>query len=238
MNNKIKKTDTALESASTFVVPDDYDLGIQREDVKMPAILLWQKMSDMVEFEDENVKAGDFVNPVSGEILGKSFEASIIKPFVTVRKFGEVDKESGRKEVKRYSRDGVHWDDGSRISPKEFQWTDDQSHALKSFHYLVLVKGSKMPAIVTFKGASAKFAKTLNANLMYQIPCWRSWFKFFSAVEERAGNKYHIIQSKAQPKKAIDGETANLCLEFYKMGGGVTSTEMEKEFDGESVDFK
>ena len=123
MSNKIQKKDTALTEASTFVIPDDYDLGIQREDVKMPAILLWQKMSDMVEFEDENVKAGDFVNPVSGELLGISFEAAVIKPYVTVRKFdSEPDKETGRKVVSQYSRDGVHWDNtGERIQPAEFQ---------------------------------------------------------------------------------------------------------------------
>ena len=45
---KITKTDTAITEATTFAVPDDYDLGIQSEDVKMPSILLWQKMSDMV----------------------------------------------------------------------------------------------------------------------------------------------------------------------------------------------
>ena len=237
MSNKITKTDTKLTEATTFAIPEDYDLGIQSDDVKTPAILLWQKMSDMVEFEDENVKAGDFVNPVSGEVLGNSFEAVIIKPFVTVRKFGEPDKDTGRASIVQFSRDGIHWDNGERIQPSEFQWKEDKSHALKSFHYLVLVKGSNMPAIVTFKGASAKFAKTLNANLMYQRPCWRSWFKFFSAVEEKGGNKYHIVQSKAQPKNLVDEETANMCMEFYNKGM-VSSPEMEKEFDGDSVDFK
>ena len=51
-------------------VPDDYSMDIDRSDIKIPSILLWQKMSDMAEFEGENVKAGDFVNPVTGDIYG------------------------------------------------------------------------------------------------------------------------------------------------------------------------
>ena len=234
----VKKQET---SVATIEIPEGYNIELSQDDIKTPSILLYQKMSDMIEFEDTGVKAGDFVNPVTGDNLGTSFEASIIKPYVTARIFGEPD-ESGRKTTIRFSRDGRVWDDGSRIQPNEFMWTEDGSHALKSYHYLVLVKGTDTPAMVTFKGASAKFAKTLNANVIYMRPSWRTWFKFVSSVEEKGGNKYHVIQTKAQPKSVIDPKTASLAFSLYQslVSGEATisSSEMEKEeFDGESVEF-
>lgn len=239
MTKVAKKQSNAV---ATFQVPEGYDVGIQREDVKIPSIILWQKISDLPEFEGENVRAGMFVNPVTGDIYDKgTFEGAVIKYYTTARIYGEVDSNTGRKEVKRYSRDGVHWDDGTLIQPREFQFTEDGSHALKSYHYLVLIKGMEMPAMITFKGASAKFAKSLNANLMYMRPAWRCWFKFSSAVEEKNGNKYHIIQAKAQPKSVLDQENASLCFDLYESltESTVSSPEMEKtsDFDGDKVEF-
>ena len=219
-------------------VPDDYSMDIDRSDIKIPSILLWQKMSDMAEFEGENVKAGDFVNPVTGDIYGSNFEGAVIRYYTTARVYGEKG-EDGRKEVVKYSRDGVHWDnDGSIINPSEFRWTDDGSHAVKSYHYLVLPKGSTIPSMLTFKGSSAKFAKALNANLMFIRPSWRSWFKFFSAVEEKNGNKYHVVQAKAQPKMMVDEASASIALELWASTGQsvVSSADMDKNHEAEDFD--
>ena len=207
-------------------VPDDYSMDIDRSDIKIPSILLWQKMSDMAEFEGENVKAGDFVNPVTGDIYGSNFEGAVIRYYTTARVYGEKG-EDGRKEVVKYSRDGVHWDnDGSIINPSEFRWTDDGSHAVKSYHYLVLPKGSTIPSMLTFKGSSAKFAKALNANLMFMRPSWRSWFK------------YHVVQAKAQPKMMGDEASASIALELWASTGQsvVSSADMDKNHEAEDFD--
>ena len=219
--------------ATTFDVPDDYDLGIAREDVKIPSVILWQKISDMAEFEGEDVKAGEFVNPVTVDNYGTSFEGAVIKYFVSARVFGDIDKDTGRKELLKYSREARLCEDGTPIQPSEFQWKDDGSHALKSYHYLVLIKGVDMPALLTFKGASAKFAKSLNANLMYTRPSWRSWFKFTSKVEDGEKGKYYVIQAKAQPKKQLDQNSANACLGYYSSitSDTMTSPEMEKSVE-------
>ena len=245
---KVAKKENAV---STIAIPDDYDVGISREDVKMPAILLWQKMSEMVEFEDASVKAGQFVCPVSGDVLGTSFEGAVIKSFATAKMLGEPD-DSGRRTVERFSSDCISWNDGARIMPNEFAWQGGEPpKALKSFHYLVIAKelfekGFELPAIVTFKGTSAKHAKTLNANLLYAKPAWRSWTKFFSAVEEKNGNRYHIMQSKNQPKRLVSDDVAQMCFDTYVSlkNQTLTSSEMEatpvdkeKDFDGAKVDF-
>jgi len=229
-------------TGGNMVVPEGYEINIAREDVRIPSVLLYQKMSDMAEFEGENVQAGTFVNPVTGEILGESFEAVVINYYATARLYGEKDVKTGRKEVKRFSRDGVHWDDtGDKIAPNEFAWREDGAYAVKSYHYLIQVKDSSIPSMITFKGASAKYAKGLNANLMWMKPSWKSYFKFSSASEEKNGNKYHVINAKAQPREFTDEDTYNGCTELWKSmkNQTIVSPEMEKEneFDGDAVKF-
>ena len=75
-------------------------------------------------------------------------------------------------------------------------------------------------------------------------PSLRSWFKFFSAQVEKNGNKYHVIQAKAQPKSMIDEDSAKLALDLWTSTnqGVVSSPDMDKdhgaeEFDGDKVDY-
>ena len=62
VKNGLNKNDVVI------TIPDDYSMEIDKSDIKIPSILLYQKMSDMPEFEGENVKAGMFVNPVTGSV--------------------------------------------------------------------------------------------------------------------------------------------------------------------------
>ena len=198
-------------------IPQDYDMGFDTDDVKVPQILVWQKMSDMPEFEGTGVKAGDLVNPVTGEILGTSVECAVIRCFITARKYGEKDPLTGRKTIVKYSKDGVHWDeDGARIHPQEFKWNAEGDYAMKAYHYVVLPKDSIMPCVLVFRGASAKHAKGLNANLMYIKPSWRTWFKISTVMEETNGNKYFVLKSQPQPKKPLSAEEAEMCYGFYQ----------------------
>ena len=224
----ITKKETSIANIN-FDLPDDYSIDINRDDVKMPHVVLWQKMTDMVEFEDENVKAGDFVNPISRTNYGTSFDALIVKYYTTARIWGT--NADGDPEVKKYSPDGLHWSDGSVIDPSEYAWTDDGSHAYKSYHYLVLVQNEKLPAIVTFKGASAKYAKSLNANLLHCKPSWRTYFKFTSAQQESKGNKYFVIQSQPNSDIVLNQDEANSCLDLWKSIQGKTIVNTESVTD-------
>ena len=222
---EIEKTETKIATVN-FDLPDDYSVDIAREDVKVPNVVLWQKMTDMLEFEDAGVKAGEFVNPVSVTNYGTSFDALVVKYYTTARVWG-TDAE-GQSEVVKFSPDGMHWSDGTAIDPSEFKWTDDGSHALKSYHYLVVVKGETLPAVVTFKGASAKFAKGFNANLLHCKPSWKQYFTFNSAQAETGGNKYHVIQCKPNTSIQLTQEEANFCLDLWKSVQGKTIGSAEK----------
>ena len=90
VKNGVNKNDVVM------TIPDDYSMEIDRSDIKIPSILLWQKMSDMPEFEGENVRAGMFVNPVTGDIYDGAFEGAIIRYYTTARIWGAKDKD-GRK---------------------------------------------------------------------------------------------------------------------------------------------
>lgn len=219
-----------VKQEQEVAVPENYEAPeMSREDIAIPSVVLWQKMTDIPEFEGENIKPGTFVNPVTGEIYGDSFEAAVISYHVTARIWGDVDKSTGRKPIARFSSDGVHWDDnGDIINGSEFAWREDGKNAVKSYHYLVVVKGTDMPAMVTFKGASAKNAKKLNSNLYFMRPSWKTWFHFSSKQEETNGNRYHVLTSKPQPKKLLNEEDAAFCADIYASvkGARISSYEM------------
>jgi len=221
----IEKTETKIATVN-FDLPDDYSIDINSDDVKIPNVVLWQKMTDMLEFEDAGVKAGEFVNPVTITNYGNSFDALVVKYYTTARIWG-TDSE-GQREVVKYSPDGMYWFDGTTIDPSEYKWTEDGSHALKSYHYLVIVKGEKLPAVVTFKGASAKFAKGFNANLLHCKPSWKQYFTFNSAQAETAGNKYHVIQCKPNTDIQLSQDEATFCLNLWKSVQGKTIGSTEK----------
>ena len=223
-------TKTMQTATNEIAIPDDYQMEFETDDVKVPQILLWQKMSDMPEFEDSGVNAGEFVNPVTGEILGTNFECAIIRCFITARRYGEKDPQTGRKTIEKYSRDGIHWDDsGERIHPQEYKYNEKGDYAMKAYHYVVLPKGSIMPCVIVFRGASAKHAKGLNANLMYIKPSWRTWFKISSSMEESSGNKYYVMKAQPQPKKALSTDEAEMCYGFYMSSEIQSSTVVDDD---------
>jgi hypothetical protein len=231
-----KELTTTNEKAVALMAPEGYQAPeINRDDVAIPSIVLWQKMTDIPEFDGDDVKPGEFVNPVTMERYGTAFEAAVIGYHITARIFGPKDPKTSRKETIRFSADGIHWNDnGDLIQPREFVWMEDGSNAVKSYHFLVLVKGSDIPGMLTFKGASAKNAKKLNSNLMFLKPTWRSWFKFESRSEETNGNKYFVLTSKPQPKASLSSDEFQLCADIYQSMKGVRISSYEMEENPET----
>ena len=233
-----KELITQEQQPMAVAIPENYQAPeMAKEDIAIPSIVMWQKMTDIPEFEGENIKPGTFCNPVTGEIYGDKFEAAIISYHVTARIWGDVDKATGRKTIARFSSDGIHWDDnGDIINASEFAWREDGKNAVKSYHYLVVIKGNDMPAMLTFKGASAKNAKKLNSNLYFMRPTWKTWFAFQSKEETTNGNKYYVLTSKPQPKAILSPDEAKYCEEIYLSikGARITSYEMSANPEGEN----
>jgi len=235
--NKVTKKKSNLPSVD-FGIPDNYDSGISQEDVQIPSILMLQKMTELVELEDRDWKPGQFYNMATDEVID-SFNALIIKYFVTVRLFGDKDSQTGRADIERFSSDGIHWNDtGDTISPSEFTYKENGKFAKKSFHYLALLKGEKLPVILTFKGASAKMAKKFNTHLIRLFPLWRSYFGFKAISEENAGNKYFVLKAEPKPKKHCSQEEADLCRGFWDMSNDsrISSNEMNESDNDDNDD--
>ena len=233
----VAKAKTNLPAVD-FGIPLDYHIDIAQEDIKVPSVILLQKMTELVELEDVNWKAGQFYDMGTDSVVD-SFDALIVSYFVTARLLGEKDPKTGRAEALRFSSDGRHWDDdGAVIQPDEFKWKEDGQFAKKSFHYLVLIKGTDMPTVVTFKGASAKMAKHLNMHLMRTKPSWRSYFHFQSSQEESNGNKYHVLKANPKPKDLCDQDTADLCLGFWEMSQETRISSNEMTADNSSVEIE
>ena len=83
MSKELVKTET---KAVALVAPEGYEAPeINRDDVAIPSIVMWQRTTEIAEFDGENVKPGDFVNPVTMEKYGTSFEAAVIGYHITAR---------------------------------------------------------------------------------------------------------------------------------------------------------
>ncbi len=236
--NTVTQSQNNKPAVVNYGIPDDYDHGIAQEDVKIPSIILMQKMTELMELDGRKWKAGQFYDMGTDTVLDK-FDGLVVKYYLTTRLLGEKDPSTGRAEIVRFSSDGTHWDDnGEIIAQDEFKYREDGRFAKKTYHYLVLRKGCDMPAMVTFKGASAKMGKSLNMHLLRVKPMWRVYFQFASSLEESGGNKYHVLKATPKPKAFCDQKTADLCKGFWEMSTAskISSFEMnetseEKEDD-------
>jgi len=233
-----KNTNSAL-SVADFGLPEDYQgLELQSKDVVLPHIQLLQKGVEWEELNDIPWKPGDFYNSATGEVIKTAFEALVIDMKVTTKMMGPKDGD-GRRETLKFSSDGIHWDDGSRITAEDRKSNDKDDFlngaAVDSYHYIIIMKGADFPIILTFKGASYRNAKTMNFALNRMQPTWKCWTKFSSEEGVSGANKFKKLVGKVQPKRPLeDGELAQLALETWK--ASKTQRIVSKELSGSDDD--
>ena len=210
-----KKPDSAL-TVIDFGLGDDYQgLALQSKDVVLPHIQLLQKGVEWEELDDIAWKPGDFFNSATNEVTKGAFEALVIDMKVTTRMSGPKDA-GGRREVIKFSSDGIHWDDdGSLIVPADRQGNNKEDYldgaAVDTYHYVIIVKDTDFPILLTFKGASYQNAKTMNIALKMLSkdkikPTWCVWTKFSSEQGESKGNKFYKLKGTVQPKKPLQNQ--------------------------------
>ena len=239
--NKITKAKETALAKMDYGVDESYDSGIKTEDMKIPAILLIQSQSDFPEWEQmkqaDRPVAGDFYNPITQDVYRQEdgFEALVTDMFVQV---GIKKTGAGERGYSRFSRDGIVWDDtGAQITPEDFEWDGDDGSkaAQKIFNFLVLPKGSLMPAVIKFRSTSAKNAKALNFQLRYAVPTLRAYTKFTSAEATNDKGKFFVIHGLYQPTNhLLDQATANIALQLHDASRG---TVVEVVDATEEVDY-
>ena len=217
----VTEKQTSALSTIDFGLGDDYNgIAIEQKDIVIPRIQMLQKGVDWEELNDIAWKPGDFYHTGTNELIKGAFEALVVDMKVTTAMYGPKDS-NGRRETLKYSADGRYWEDGTPITKEDRQSKDKDDYlngvAVDSYHYVIVVKGSDFPVLLTFKGASYRNAKSLNFALSRMRPTWRTWTKFYAEDGESNGNKFKRLVGKVQPKKLLeDQDLAMLCLETWK----------------------
>ena len=238
---QVAKRQNSAVSKVDFGLDDDYQgLELQSKDVVLPHIQLLQGKIEWEELNDIAWKQGDFWNSATNEIMGQSFEALVIDMKITTRMSGPKDR-GGRRETIKFSSDGIFWDDGEKITAEDRKGTNKEDYldgaAVDSYHYVIIVKGTDFPILITFKGASYRNAKTMNFALNRMTPTWRTWTKFSSEDGESNGNSFKKLKGVIQPKKSLeDQDLAVLCNETWKASQTrrVVSDDMTADADTDS----
>lgn len=221
MSTAVAKSTNSALSTIDFELPEGYaGLELQSKDVVLPHIQLLQKGVEWEELNDVAWKPGDFYNSATNEVIKTAFEALVVDMKVTTKMMGSKDAD-GRRETLKFSSDGIHWDDGSLITAADRNSTNKEDFldgaAVDSYHYIIIMKGTDFPIILTFKGASYRNAKTMNFALNRMQPTWKCWTKFSSEEGTSGANKFKKVVGKVQPKAFLtDPELAALALETWK----------------------
>ena len=236
----VKKNQSSALSTIDYGIDENYTgLQVQQKDIVLPRIQMLQKGVDWEELNELAWKPGDFYHTGLNELIKGSFEAIVVDMKVTTAMHGPKDP-NGRREIIKFSSDGIHWDDdGSRILDSERKATDKDDYlngvAVDSYHYVIIAKGTDFPVLITFKGASYRNAKTLNFSLSRMRPTWKCWTKFYAEDGESNGNKYKKLVAKVQPKKLLeDQDLATLALETWQASNSnrvVLSDEDDPTYD-------
>ena len=193
----------------TVPVPKDFDHCLDLSDITLPAIILWQPLTNIEGLEGEQ---GDLVNSVTAQNYGNELTAFVVDVWKTAREYGGRDE----REIVRFSSDGKHWDDdGSVISADSLRFKNGEPPEVSVlYHYLVIIDGEMLPAVVTFKGASIRNGKKLNTLLSVTKPYWCNAFKFRSVNTQNDKGRYAVLQAFRSTKRP-SSTIARMCQEFY-----------------------
>lgn len=213
--------------------------GLEREDITLPRVKLLQSMSD--EVSNGNAVAGEWLNTLSGQSYGKSFDFVPVSVWKSRTFFSDDRSESPicRSADGRYSVDGYHC--ASECPHNAREWQDGvPPKCTEAYNYLVIPTIEQFPAIVSLMKTSFKTGKALNTLLMAaRCPAWFWKYEFYSVKQSNTRGTFYIA---AVRKKIIDGkpvasdeEIRQLAEQFYRMAkAGNISVDDEQEGTGEN----
>jgi len=210
IKEKIKMAkDKLTKKESAVPVPDGFHHRFDLSDIKLPGIILWQSMTHIEELEGS---PGELINNVTGENYGTQLTGYVADVWRTARQYGGKDD----REIKRFSSDAECWDDdGSPISLESLRFRNGNPPEVSLlYHYLIIIEGEMLPAVVTFKGASIKNAKKFNALLAVTKPYWATAFTFISISSQNDKGRFFVLKA-AIKKKRPSLTIAKMCSEFY-----------------------
>lgn len=159
MSNLVKADKMELEVANTVDAWGGNEMS--SNDIVIPKLLLQQSTSAFV--ATGKAKLGDYVDSVTGEVLGSVSQPVEVIPF-HMEKFWVNQKFNG----KRWEYVNV---ERMTISNQNLPWefTGPKNEKMKrvyTYNFYVIIPGKTLPYMVSFSSTSAKAGKEL-ATLMY-----------------------------------------------------------------------
>lgn len=135
---------------------------LSANDLVIPKILAMQGLSNFV--TEGKAKFGDFVNSITGEVLGDMSKPLEFIPFYMTKYWAISKKVNGKFEFNSIEPCNTN----NENLPWEFQ-VDGVEHTRQlNRAFYVLVEGQPLPLILSFKGMSSNAGKIL-ATQMYTI---------------------------------------------------------------------
>jgi len=194
---------------------DAFGMGpMSSDDIVIPKILAMQGLSNYV--TEGDARFGDYVNSLSGEVLGSVDKPVEFIPFYLEKVWIVSIKKGDRFEFERYEPVTV----ANANKPWEEVVDGISIKNEKCFNfYSILPSDPALPFVIAFKGTSAKAGREL-ATQMYvknraagKVPPAKV-MKLYGTKTEKAGNKYVVMKSSVDRDSTVD-EIGN-CLNWYK----------------------
>lgn len=209
---------------------------VSSRDIIIPKIHLMQGLSDLV--ADGKAKLGDFVDSLTGDLLGSIDSPVEFIPFhmtkayiVSRRKKGE-----GKFEFERYELDT------NTQYPFEVMDGEDTVKYEYALQFYVLLKSDmSMPYVITFKSTSLRAGKVLSTQMYIRnraaglVPC--AYSMMLSGKKEKNDKGTFAVMEVKIGNKTTDTEIAE-CLNWYKTvnAGGTKLAPEATEHVAESFD--
>lgn len=219
---------------------------VKLEAIKLPYLGLAQGSSTIV--KEGNAKYSDFFNSITQENFGKEVTVVVVKMEESWVYFPSKEEKEEAKKEKKYapikrSKDGVHWDDGTRLTTDEVKWN-------KEYIFYVVVRGylQPIPYILSMKktsrNAGRDFYQLIAQNVKSSFegePIFARAYKLTSKEKEREGDTY-LVYNTPQGAGWATEEEATVCNEmrenidkFVRLREEQAAANDVKEFSDEPV---
>jgi hypothetical protein len=218
-----------------------HDLGewgtgdISSKDLIIPKILAMQGLSELV--TDGKAKIGDFVDSVSGEVLGSIEKPLSFVPFHMEKTWIISRKKKGEQKFEFEKYEAVT--PQNMELPFESKDGDDEiknEYALQ--FYVLLPHDTSMPYVLTFKSTSLRSGKVLSTQMYVRnraaglVP--PAYIMELGGKKEK-NDKGTFVVMETKPKGKTPDALIAECLNWYKVikaGGAKVAAEKAEAYEG------
>jgi hypothetical protein len=211
MNQVAKKQSTEVEIATTIDAWGGNEMSAK--DIVIPKLLLQQGLSEGV--TSGKAKLGDYINSVTGEVLGSVDKPVEFTPFL-MQKQWVIQVHNGRKweyhsiEKMTASNENASW---------EFTGPDGKKYKrVYTYNFYILVKDQPLPLLLSFSSSSAKAGKELctqmySVNAIQKLPPPAKTMELYGKIDKNDDGTFAVKQVRV--KRASTPEEMALAFDWF-----------------------